>query len=109
MARLIVSAMGSPLFGNFLMCVSVTSVEGVPTQGLKPTNLNITQLSSLKNAGANGRVVAKATEAPTGFYILELKPNSVQPTLPPGHYVFAVTVTAKTDHGQTVAAGDIPK
>lgn len=109
MARLIVSAMGSPLFGNFLMCVSVTSVEGVPTQGLKPANFNVAHLASLNHAGANGRVVAKVTEAPPGFYIVELKPNPIQPTLPPGHYVFAVSVTAKTDQGHTVAAGDIPK
>jgi hypothetical protein len=109
MARLIVSAKGSPLFGNFLMIVSVTSAEGVPTQGLKPANFNVAHLASLNHAGANPRVVTKATEAPAGFYILELKPNAAQPTLPPGHYVFGVAVTAKTDHGQTVAAGDIPK
>ena len=109
MARLIVSAEGSPLFGNFLMILSVTSAAGAPTQGLKPDNFNVAHLASLNHAGANPRVVTKATEGPAGFYILELKPSSAQPTLPPGHYVFGVAVTAKTDHGQTVAAGDIPK
>ena len=109
MTRLIVSAEGSPLFGNFLMIVSVTSDTGVPTKGLKSDNFEVVQLASLNHAGANQRVVTKVTESPAGFYILELKPNAVQPTLPPGHYVFAVAVTAKTDHGQTVAADDIPK
>jgi len=109
MARLIVSAKGSALFGNFLMAVSVTSDAGVPSQGLKPANFNVAHLASLNHASANPRVVTKATESPAGFYILELKPSSAQPTLPPGHYVFAVAVTAKTDRGQTVATGDIPK
>lgn len=109
MARLIVSAEGSPLFGNFLMIVSVTSAAGVPTKGLKPDNFNVAHLASLNHAGANPRVVTKVTEDPAGFYILELKPNPAQPTLPPGHYVFAVAVATKADHGQTVAAGDIPK
>ena len=109
MARLIVSAEGSPLFGNFLMILSVTSAAGAPTQGLKPDNFNVAHLASLNHAGANPRVVTKATEGPAGFYILELKPNPAQPTLSPGHYVFGVAVIAKTDHGQTVAVGDIPK
>ena len=109
MARLIVSAEGSPLFGNFLMILSVTSAAGVPTQGLKPDNFNVAHLASLNHAGANPRVVTKVTENPDGFYILELKPNPAQPTLSPGHYVFGVAVIAKTDHGQTVAVGDIPK
>ena len=72
MARLIVSAEGSPLFGNFLMIVSVTSAAGVPTQGLKPDNFNVAHLASLNHAGANPRVVTKATEGPAGFYILDL-------------------------------------
>jgi hypothetical protein len=109
MARLIVSAKGSPLFGNFLMVVSVTSSAGVPTAGLKPDNFYVAHMASLNHAGANHRVVTKATEGPGGFYILELKPSSAQPTLPPGHYVFAVAVSTNVDFGQTVAAGDIPK
>ena len=109
MARLIVSAKGSPLFGNFLMIVSVTSAAGVPTKGLKPDNFNVAHLASLNHAGANQRVVSKATESPAGFYSLELKPSPSQPTLPPGHYVFAVAVGANGNLGQTVAAGDIPK
>lgn len=109
MARLIVSAEGSPLFGNFLMILSVTSAAGAPTQGLKPDNFNVAHLASLNHAGANQRVVTKVTESPAGFYILELKPNAVQPTLPPGHYVFAVAAAANAGLGQTIASGDIPK
>ena len=109
MARLIVSAKASPLFGDFLMVVSVTSNAGVPTEGLKPANFNIAHLASLNHAAANPRAVDKATEGPAGFYILQLKPNTAQPKLPPGNYVFAVAVTAKTDHGQVVATGDLPK
>ncbi len=109
MARLIVSAKGSPLFGNFLMIVSVTSTAGIPKKGLKPENFLVAHMASLNHAGANQRTVTKATEGPGGFYILELKPSPSQPTLPPGHYVFAVAVSASADSGQTVAAGDIPK
>ncbi|MBV8860049.1 MAG: hypothetical protein JOZ02_24170 [Acidobacteria bacterium] len=108
MARLIVSAKGSPLFGNFLMSVSVSSNEGVPTTGLKPANFQVAQLASLNHASAEARVVSKATESPAGFYILELQHGS-QPALPAGSYVFAVAVTHGSDHGQTVADGDIPK
>jgi len=97
------------LFGNFLMIVSVTSNAGVPTKGLKAVNFKVAHLASLNHAGADPRVVTQAEEAPAGFYILQLKPNPAQPELPPGHYVFAVAVTAGTDQGQTVAAGDIPK
>ena len=109
MTRLIVSAEASPLFGNFLMIVSVTSDTGVPTKGLKPDNFEVVHLASLNHAGANQRVVTKATESPAGFYILELKPNTAQPTLPPGHYVFGVAVAANTGLGQTLASGNIPK
>jgi hypothetical protein len=106
MARLVVSATGSPLFGDFLIIVSVTSSEGAPATGLKPVNFKVTHMASSNHAGADLRVVAKATESPAGFYILELQRGS---QLSPGHYVLAVTVTSGANQGQTVAAGDIPK
>ncbi len=117
MAQLIVSAAGSPLFKNFLMLVSVSDADGKPVTGLKPGNFKVHHLASLNHASANDREVTKAGEGPEGFYTLTLKPESFQPELPPGHYVLAVAVkrTRKrgeatvTDHGQTVAVGDIPK
>ncbi len=113
MARLIVTAAGSPLFGNFLMVVSVSAeADGQPTTGLKPQNFKIAQLASLNHASVNVREVDKVSEGPEGFYTIQLKPWEPQPTLPPGHYVFAVAVTAGTkraaQRGQTVAVGDLP-
>jgi hypothetical protein len=53
------------------------------------------------------------TEGPDGFYIVQLKPWAPQPTLPAGHYVFGVAVSAGPRTaprvGQTVAWGEIPK
>lgn len=114
MGLLIVSATGSPLFGDFLMLVSVTSADGTPVKNLKPANFQVHHLASLNHASVNHRPVAKATQGPDGFYTLQLSPNKVQPTLPPGHYVFAVGVTGVArpggtpNHGQTVAVGDLP-
>jgi len=68
-------------------------------------------LRALTTAGADPRSIAKADEGPAGFYILQLKPNKVQPQLPAGHYVFAVAVNRRLkrgsplDCGQTVAVG----
>ena len=112
MARLIVTAAGSPLFGNFLMVVSVSAEgNGQPTTGLKLQNFKIAQLASLNHASVNLREVDKVSEGPDGFYTIQLKPSE-PPTLPPGHYVFAVAVTAGTkraaQRGQTVAVGDLP-
>ena len=113
MARLIVTAEGSPLFGNFLMLVSVSAdADGTPTTGLKPSNFKIAHLASLNHASVLLREIAKVSEGPDGFYTIQLKPWKPQPTLPPGHYVFAVAVTAGTrrapHRGQTVAVGDLP-
>ena len=114
MALLIVSAAASPLFGDFLIEVSVTDINGVPVSGLKPANFQIAHLASLNHAAANPRAVKSADEAPAGFYILQLKPNKIQPSLPPGHYVLAVAVMkgpqkkgGASDQGQTIAGGDI--
>lgn len=119
MSRLIVTATASPLFKNFLMLVSVsTDAGGVPKKKLKPTNFEIYHLASLNHASVLERPVAEAKEGPDGFYTLTLKPNQAQPSLPPGHYVFAVVVHSPAlvrkgqppaeDAGQTVAVGDIP-
>jgi hypothetical protein len=113
MAALVVTAAASPLFGNFLMVVSVSSAaDGTPTTGLKPKNFVIAHLASLNHAAAHVREIKKVTESPPGFYIVQLKPWEPQPTLPPGHYVFGVAVTAGTAKapasGQTVAWGDLP-
>jgi hypothetical protein len=114
MALLIVNATGSPLFGDFLMLVSVTLADGRPVKNLKPGNFNVHHLASLNHASVKARSTAKATEGPDGFYTLQLSPDKVQPTLPHGHYVFAVGVNglaragAAPAHGQTVAVGDLP-
>jgi len=113
MARLVVTAAGSPLFKNFLMIVSVSAADdGKPIGSLKPANFTIAHLASLNHASVLVREVSKVSEGPDGFYTVELKPWEPQPTLPDGHYVFAVAVTAGTKraphHGQTVAVGDIP-
>ena len=126
MARLIVTAAASPLFGNFLMLVSVSGEpDGKPVQGLKPANFKVHHLASLNHAHPNERDVTKASEGPAGFYTLTLLPKDYQPELPPGHYVFAVAVNAgagkpskgtargrapatATDFGQTIAVGDLP-
>ena len=111
MALLIVSAATSPLFGDFLIEVSVTDDQGNPVSGLAPKNFEVAHLASLNHAGATPRSIAKADEGPPGFYIVQLKPNKVQPQLPLGDYVFAVGVkrTVKKgsppDSGQTVAVG----
>jgi hypothetical protein len=106
MARLIVTAAASPLFGDFLMVVSVSAdADGQPTTGLKPPNFKIADMASLNHAVGTPRVITDAVEGPPGFYIVSLKPS---PPVLPGHYVFGVAVTAKVGHGQTVAVGDLP-
>lgn len=118
MSTLIVSAEASPLFGNFLMLVSVSNAaDGKPVRKLKPASFKVHHLASLNHAGAFERKVTKAKEGPDGFYILSLKPNEAQAKLPSGHYVFAVTVQASRparpgsqpakDEGQALANGDI--
>jgi hypothetical protein len=113
MPQLIVSAAASPLFGNFLMVVSVSDLDGKPVKDLAPGSFKISHLASLNHAGASARTVDKVTEGPDGFYIVTLKPKKEQPNLPPGHYVFAVAVKktfgrGASDQGQTVAVGDLP-
>jgi len=89
MPLLIVSAAASPLFGDFLIEVSVTDADGGPVFRLKPANFLVAHLASFNHAGANPRPVKSATEGPDGFYILQLKTkNKVQSQLPAGHYVF---------------------
>lgn len=107
--QLTVTAAASPLFGDFLMCVSVSGSDGHPVAGLGAGNFKIAHLASFNHASPNNRPVASASEGPAGFYIVQLAKNTVQPTLPNGHYVFAVSVSANhnTDHGQTVATGDM--
>jgi len=129
MKRLIVSAAASPLFGNFLMLVSVSSEsDSKPIEKLKAKDFSIHHLASLNHAGASKRTVDKVKEGPKGFYIITLKPKKYQPQLPPGHYVFAVSVkksypvisvigttprksstSTKFDYGQTIAVGDLPE
>lgn len=118
MSRLVITAAASPLFGNFLMLVSVsTESDGKPVKGLKPKSFKIYHLASLNHAFPSQRDVGEAKEGPDGFYTLLLKPKEYQPELPPGHYVFAVAVETYTergksslpkDHGQTIAVGDLP-
>lgn len=125
MKRLIVSAAASPLFGNFLMVVSVSQEEdGKPVTKLKASDFTIHQLASKNHASTNKRTVDKAKEGPAGCYTVILKPKKVQPDLPPGHYVFSVAVkkhypvigqigdrpkkSTKFDAGQTIATGDLP-
>ena len=119
--RLIVTAEGSPLFGNFLMLVSVSAeADGAPVQNLGPKNFRVHHLASLNHAFPNERNVTQAKEGPSGFYTLTLEPKEYQPELPPGHYVFAVAVRTffdkrpkggpgtPKDQGQTIAVGDLP-
>ena len=119
--RLIVTAAASPLFGNFLMLVSVSAEsDGSPVQKLAPKNFSIYHLASLNHAFPTERDVTQAKEGPAGFYTLSLKPKEYQPELPPGHYVFAVAVKTfaerkpksgplvTKDQGQTIAVGDLP-
>jgi hypothetical protein len=121
MSRLIVTAAASPLFGNFLMLVSVSAeTDGKPVQQLKPKNFTVYHLASLNHAYPTQRDVTEAKEGPDGFYTLTLKPKEYQPDLPPGHYVFAVAVATypdvrakgkspvAKDQGQTIAEGDLP-
>jgi len=121
MSRLVVTAEASPLFGNFLMVVSVsTDADGKPVTALKPKNFIVYHLASLNHAYPTDRDVTEAKEGPDGFYTLTMKPKDYQPDLPPGHYVFAVAVRtfakivkkgsppAPVDYGQTVASGDLP-
>ena len=111
MALLIVSAAASPLFGDFLIEVSVTDGQGAPVSGLAPKSFEVAFLASLNHAGAYSRSIAKADEGPAGFYIVQLKPDKIQSQVPAGNYVFAVAVkrTVKKgqpqDNGQTVAVG----
>jgi hypothetical protein len=110
MALLIVTAAASPLFGDFLMLVSVSGADGKPVAGLGPGAFKVGHLASLNHASPHNRPVAKASEGPAGFYTLQLAKNDVQPTLPNGHYVFSVAVAAgrnASNHGQTVAVGDM--
>ncbi|HEY9046075.1 MAG TPA: hypothetical protein VIN08_09270 [Ohtaekwangia sp.] len=109
MSLLLVTAAGSPLFDDFLVVVSVTSFDGAPAVGLKPSNFKVYMLASLNHASVDQRTISKATEGPGGFYTLQLKKRVSQPKLPAGHYVLGVTVTSgKTDKGQTTATGNIP-
>lgn len=111
----VVTAAGSPLFSNFLMLVSVTTHDGQPVTGLKPANFQVHHLASLNHASVNDRNVTEAKEGPAGFYTLKLQPESFQPDLPPGRYVFAVGVSrtlhpnGKPQSGQAIALGEIPK
>jgi hypothetical protein len=108
MSLLIVTAAASPLFGDFLVVVSVTSADGEPVKGLKVSNFKIYLIASHNHAAANNRPVKSVTESPDGFYVVQLKKNDVQPTLPNGHYVLGVIVTSgKSNKGQTVATGDM--
>ena len=114
MGRLVVTAEASPLFNNFLMVVSASDAgDGKPVTGLKAANFKIAHIASLNHAAALEREVDKVTEGPDGFYIVSLKPWAPQPTLPAGHYVLGVAVSAgprtAPRYGQTVAVGDIPK
>ena len=119
--RLIVTAAASPIFGNFLMLVSVSAeTDGAPVAKLAPKNFSVHHLASLNHAFPTERDVTEAKEGPAGFYTLTLKPKEYQPELPPGHYVFAVAVktypptrpkggpSAPKDQGQTIAVGDLP-
>lgn len=119
--RLIVTAAASPLFGNFLMLVSVSAeADGAPVGKLTPKNFSVHHLASLNHAYPTERDVTEAKEGPAGFYTLLLKPKEYQPELPPGHYVFAVAVktffdkrpkggpATPKDQGQTIAVGDLP-
>jgi hypothetical protein len=119
--RLIVTAEASPLFGNFLMLVSVsTESDGAPVAKLAAKNFRVHHLASLNHAFPNERDVTAAKEGPAGFYTLTLAPKEYQPELPPGHYVFAVAVqtfsekrpksgpATPKDQGQTIAVGDLP-
>ncbi|TAI47314.1 hypothetical protein [Flagellimonas allohymeniacidonis] len=137
MSKLVVSAEASPLFGNFLMVVSVSDEEtGKPVKNLTKTNFGIYHMASLNHANKHQREIKKVTEGPSGFYIIQLKKWEYQPDLPPGHYVFAVkavvhklipkiteqgsaTATKLKNKksgfkakavkwGQTVATGDLP-
>jgi hypothetical protein len=113
MARLVVTATASPIFGNFLMLVSVSAdADGKPTTGLKAKNFTIAHLASLNHASVLVRQIDKVSEGPDGFYTITLRPWQPQPTLPPGHYVFAVAVAVGAEatggRGQTVAVGDLP-
>ena len=107
MSLLIVTAAGSPLFSDFLLVVSVTSADGDPAIGLKASSFKVYVLASLNHASVNPRPVSKVTEGPNGFYTIQLKKNTVQPTLPQGHYVLGVIVTSGKNKGQTVTTGDI--
>jgi hypothetical protein len=110
-ALAIVSATASPLFGDFLILVSVTDNNGVPVSSLKPGAFKVALLASLNHAFPQDRPVQEAKEGPSGFYTLTLVPNNAQPTLPKGHYVLAVAVSFKRNtteyQGQTVAVGDM--
>ena len=138
MSKLVVAAEASPLFGNFLMVVSVSEeASGKPVKKLGKTNFGIYQMASLNHASKKKRVINKVKEGPDGIYTITLKPWQYQPQLPPGHYVFAVMATVhqlvvqKADGsdssvtelkkatrakiktkpikwGQTVATGDLP-
>ena len=111
MALAIVSATASPLFGDFLILVSVTDANGAPVSSLKPAAFKVALLASLNHASPQDRPVNEAKEGPSGFYTLILAPNDVQPNLFKGHYVLAVAVSFKrktTEYqGQTVAVGDM--
>ncbi|MBT8255105.1 MAG: hypothetical protein KJO23_01065 [Bacteroidia bacterium] len=125
MKRLIVTAHASPIFGNFLMLVSVsTEDEGKPVTKLTKSSFEIHRLASLNHASAHKRVIDKVKEGPAGCYIVTLKPWEYQPDLPPGHYTFSVGVKksipvigqvgqrpkpAKYHMGQTIAWGELPK
>jgi len=114
MARLIVEASGTPLFGDVLMEVSVSDLDGNPVSGLKPKNFFIHHLASRNHASAAARVVKEAKEGPNGFYIVSLKGDEIHSNLPAGIYILAVSVGSGsrkgggfTNHGQALAVADL--
>jgi hypothetical protein len=97
--------------------VSVSTTDGKPATGLAASNFAISDMASLNHAFPSLRTINKLSEGPDGFYIIQLNGNPAQPTLPPGHYVFAVVVSRtisrgrglkRVNNGQTVAVGDLP-
>lgn len=70
MARLIVTAEASPLFGDFLMVVSVSNEDGTPREGFGKGSFEIRHLPSFNHAHAGPkRTIQQIKEAPAGFYV----------------------------------------
>jgi hypothetical protein len=110
MAQFFVEAAGSPLFSDVLVEVSVSDASGKAVTGLKPKNFFVSHLASKNHAGASQRVVSKAAEGPSGFYILTLKSTDID-DLSPGVYILAVSVERAikggSDRGQALAIADL--